>query len=62
MEEKIIAAAAPWQVDVWPTGSVVLQAHHGDEDVALIINGNFDSNESKIEYANKLCNELNNVK
>lgn len=62
MNNSIIVNSGPWQVDVWSNNQIVIQAHHGDEDLALIVNGNFASHESKLEYANKFCAELNKIK
>lgn len=53
-----LAVAGPYQVDEWKDGRVVLQAHHGDEDVALIVDGNFATKEDKLAYAKGLCHEL----
>lgn len=53
-----LAVAGPYQVDEWKDGQVVIQAHHGDEDVALIVSGNFATKEDKLTYAKGLCHEL----
>lgn len=50
----------PWQVDHWAgKNDIVIQSHTGDHDVALVVNGNFESLEQKYDYAIELCARMN---
>lgn len=52
--------AGPWRVDEWLTSSqLVLQSDAGPHRVALVVMGNFDSDEQRQAYANNLAAWLN---
>lgn len=56
---KIFGEFGPWQVDDWGNGKIVLQSGFSENDVALIINGDFASLEDKYEYAIQLATRMN---
>ena len=58
-QEKIFGEFGPWQVDDWGDGKIVLQSVFSENDVALIINGDFTSLEDKYEYAIQLASRMN---
>ena len=49
----------PWQVDEWTNNQIVLQSHDFTHDVALVINGDFESKDQKHQYAVALAAMLN---
>lgn len=53
-----LADPSPWQVDEWRDGRVVLQSHHSEYDVALIVSGNFADHAQKLDYARRLAKQF----
>ncbi|MBU0890768.1 MAG: hypothetical protein KKH21_07740 [Gammaproteobacteria bacterium] len=50
----------PWQVDHWKArDEIVLQSHHFEHDVALVVNGDFANLDQKKAYAARLCAWIN---
>lgn len=50
----------PWQVDHWKAhDEIVLQSHHFEHDVALVVNGDFANLDQKKAYAARLCAWMN---
>lgn len=49
----------PWSAEVWKDGKVVLQSDDFEHDVALIVSGDFESQEQKLSYAQALAVQLN---
>lgn len=49
----------PWKVTAWPDGRVVLQSEDFKHDVSLVVNGDFDSREAKVTYAEALAAWMN---
>ena len=58
-QAKIFGEFGPWQVDDWGDGKIVLQSVFSENDVALIIDGDFASLEDKYEYAIQLASRMN---
>ena len=51
----------PWNVDVWPSGRMVLQSDDFTHDVALEISGDFATQAQKHEYAEEIARRLNST-
>ena len=58
-QTKIFGEFGPWQVDDWGDGKIVLQSVFSENDVALVIDGDFASLEDKYEYAIQLASRMN---
>ena len=51
----------PWFVNEWSNNKVVLQSDDFTHDVALIVTGDFESHEQKLQYATKLAARMNQM-
>jgi hypothetical protein len=49
----------PWEVKVWPDKRVVVDSDDFTHDVSLIVCGDFESDEQRMQYARMICERLN---
>lgn len=48
-----------WQVDYWNGNRIAIQSAHGQNDEALILDGDFEDTAQKVALAQKICQILN---